>query len=518
MAEPISFGKPEFNLTAGMESVVGRPEPDTPFQILLMGDFSGRASRPQSADAAQLAGRRPVFIDRDNFDEVMARLKVSLRLSLQDGSGPELNLRFSELDDFHPDRIYEQVEIFQSLRQTRKKLGDPAKFDDAAAEVQNWLSTGQPAEPAPESPPIAESSGEKISADFLLEKVIGESENLPQPVRSEREWDSFLEGIVRPHAVARENPQKEQLISCVDLAISGLMREILHHPDFQALEAAWRALYFLTSRCETGTDLKIFLLDITKAELKDDLQTPDDLRATGTYKLLAEQTVETPGADPWAVVAGNYTFTDGRSDLDVLGRMAVICRRADAPFIAAASSVAVGCVSLAATPDPDEWETGTERTGAADWNALRQIPSATYLGLLLPRFLLRLPYGADTDPIERFEFEEMDQPPEHEHYLWGNPAFVGSCLLAQTFSRSGWDFSSGLVHELENLPLHLYRQNGEAMTRPCAETVLTQRAFEILMEKGLMPLISFKGRDVIRLGRLQSLASPAQTLAGRWET
>ena len=103
---------------------------------------------------------------------------------------------------------------------------------------------------------------------------------------------------------------------------------------------------------------------------------------------------------------------------------------------------------------------GRYRMRRRAWEALRKLPEASYLGLALPRFLLRLPYGADTDPTERFAFEEMDARPEHDHYLWGNPALACAYLLAQAFSQDGWDLRPGVVQEIESLPLHVYREAG----------------------------------------------------------
>jgi type VI secretion system protein ImpC len=306
------------------------------------------------------------------------------------------------------------------------------------------------------------------------------------------------------------------LVAAVDTAIAELMRAILHHPDFQAIEAAWRALYFLVSRLETDEQLKLYLLDISKAELAADLSEAEDLRLTSLYRLLVEETVETPGGEPWAVVGGNYTFDHTRDDAALLGAIAQIAYHAGTPFIAAAHAHLLGCESLAETPDPDDWERPTDAEATQVWEALRKLPEASYLGLALPRFLLRLPYGAETDPTERFDFEEMSREPEHDHYLWGNPAFACVYLLTQVFTHYGWDLRPGVILDIEGLPLHLYKAQGETRVKPCAEVVLTDRAAETILDKGLMPLLSFRNQDKIQLARFQSIADPLTHLAGRW--
>jgi type VI secretion system protein ImpC len=231
------------------------------------------------------------------------------------------------------------------------------------------------------------------------------------------------------------------------------------------------------------------------------------------YTIFVEQTVKTFGGEPWAVIVGNYRFDEGVNDIELLGRMAKIVRAAGVPFLSSASDTVLGCESLAKSPDPDEWKE-TEENEA--WGALRTIPEARYLGLALPRFLLRLPYGRDTVPVESFPFQEIPEKPVHEQYLWGNPSFACTYLLAQSFIEEGWDFQQGQVMDIEGLPLHIYKEQGESVAKPCAEVVLTEEAAEKILDKGLLLLLSYRNQDVIRLARFQSLADPPVSLSGRW--
>jgi type VI secretion system protein ImpC len=226
---------------------------------------------------------------------------------------------------------------------------------------------------------------------------------------------------------------------------------------------------------------------------------------------------ETPGGEPWAVIAGNYTFDRTREDAELLGRMSKIAAAAGAPFIAAAESNLLGCDSLAKTPDPDDWRSTGGEYGQAAWQALHELPEAAYLGLALPRFLMRLPYGTDTDPLEQFDFEEMADEIIHEDYLWGNPCFACVYLLSRAFSKFGWSLRPGAVQDIDSLPLHVYQETGETRIKPCAEVVLTERAAEIILDKSFMLLLSFRDQDMIRLVRFQSLALPPKPLAGRWK-
>ena len=200
----------------------------------------------------------------------------------------------------------------------------------------------------------------------------------------------------------------------------------------------------------------------------------------------------------------------------MLGRLAKIAQQAGAPFLAAASPQIFGCDSLATTPDPDDWPQPTALEDRAAWQLLRQLPETAYLGLAVPRFLLRLPYGRETEPVERFAFEEVDGKLEHEAYLWGNPVFACVYLLAESFSQHEWDLRPGVIQNIEGLPLHIYRDGGESVTKPCAETWLTERAVEHMLDAGVMPLVSLKNTDVVRLARFQALADPSRALGGRW--
>jgi type VI secretion system protein ImpC len=283
-----------------------------------------------------------------------------------------------------------------------------------------------------------------------------------------------------------------------------LMRAILHEPHFQALEAAWRSLDFLVRNIERDDLIKIYIFDIPKQKLEADLLQSSEFRASDTYRVLVEESVRTPGAEPWALIVGNYGFDRNSSqDVDLLAQMGLLARAAQAPFLAEA------------IPSP-----GGDQAGPESWHALRLSSHASWLGLVLPRLLLRLPYGEDTSRIESFSFEEMpgvpEHAPQHNEYLWGNPAFGCAYLMALSFSELGWDFRPGLHREIAGLPLHVYKSKDLIRVQACAELLLTDSDCEELLEQGLMPVASVKDRASVRLIRFQSIAKPAAALSGRW--
>jgi type VI secretion system protein ImpC len=453
------------------------------------------------------------------LDQVMAKLGVEMHLSGNAGD-QGLSIRFCELEDFHPDRLYQQVGLFQALRDLRFRLSDPSTFTAASEELRGW-SAAKLQEPTKSVPVKANpASPTPSNPGLLLEQILaGVSPESSRSTPSDsRDWQSYLRRVVEPHLAPKIDYTKQsQMVSLLDEVISRQMAALLHHSHFQALESAWRSVYFLVRRVETDANLNVYLLDVTRAELISDLEAVDSLRDSGLYHLLVESLIGVPGSVPWGLVLGNFTFGQTRDDVEFLGRLAKICAKAGAPFVAAASSRILGIDSLAEAPDPRNWTPDQDQEGNAAWQILRRLPEAVYLGLALPRFLLRLPYGKDTNSTEQFAFEETANGFQHENYLWGNPAFACACLLAQAYARYGWGFRLGIFQDIEGLPLHTYDDRGEAEVKPCAEVLLTERALGPILEKGLMPLLSFQGRDGVRLANFQSLAHPARALAGNWQ-
>jgi type VI secretion system protein ImpC len=519
MPKPTAFGELAFKLVADMKNAVGAPDPQVPFRILILGDFSGRTNRSAASSVAAWTNQRPIRVDRDNFDAVMAKLGIGLTLPVPGKAEPLSSIRFSGLGDFHPDHLYERLDIFHALKDTRKRFEDPATF----TAVSGGLTGAMPGVEAPSSPLTSENAAAGKTgpgSGDLLDQIISQTpqaQGKDGPGSPPSEWRSFLQDIVRPHLVSAPRPRQLELMAAVDAASGELMRMIMHHPDFMALEAAWKGLHFLVSRLRTDTLMKLYLLDISKAELAADLGDAENLRSSGLYRLLVEQTIETPGAEPWAVLIGNYRFEKCPADIDLLGRMAKIAKASGAPFISAASDKMVCRTSLAKTPDPDDWGQSATPEAAQAWQALRELAEAAYLGLSLPRFLLRLPYGADTEPVEAFDFEEMPFPLDHDACLWGNAAFACALLLGRAFGLNGWRLKPGDQLEINSLPLYLRKDDAESKLMPCAETLLTQRAAETILDTGLMPLLSFLNQDTVRLARFQAIAAPPCRLAGRWE-
>lgn len=279
-----------------------------------------------------------------------------------------------------------------------------------------------------------------------------------------------------------------------------LMRAILHDPGFQALEAAWRSLDFLVRGIDDDDRIQVYVLDIPKQKLAAELAQPSGFRDTAVYQIIVEQPASSAGAGLWSLIAGNYSFDrSSAEDVDLLTTLGLLARSARAPFLAEV------------LPSP-----GGERAALESWLALRQSAYASWVGLAIPRLLLRLPYGKDTRVVEAFDFEEMPGMPRHTDYLWGNPAFACASLIARSFAEVGRSFQPGLHLELEGLPLHTYKVGAETRVQPCAELLLNERDARELLRQGFMPFTWVRGCDSARLIRFQSIADPPAALSGRW--
>ncbi|MBI2803856.1 MAG: type VI secretion system contractile sheath large subunit [Planctomycetes bacterium] len=482
------------NLTVGVPGDASEIPPEAPFRLLVTGNFSG-----DRKDRVPLGQRKRLLIDRDNFDEVLAKLAPSVMLPGTAG-GSDVPIAINSLEDFEPDRLFETLPVFDELRLLQSQLDQPSSFEQAAARIRAWgklPATAQEAAPKP-----AMSGGE------LLSQMLGEDPGQATEPAESSEWQRFLRRIVQPQLVEKADPRKADFEKVVEEAISAQMRAILHHPKFQALEAAWRSLFLLVRQLPTDETLQIFIWDVRLNEWQADL-----VQADPHDSVLVREITQSGAEKPWGAVVSLETFGKGIDDLQVLGSMLLVVSRGRTPVLAAASPRLVGCPSLASDPDPREWKADPNLKAA--WQMIRSLAPAKYLGLVMPRFLLRLPYGKNATETEAFAFEEMPTP-EHEHYLWGSGAVLCALMLAEGFVAAGWDIGLADIRQLNGLPLHVYAEDGSTTSKPCAEVHLRETALEVLIEQGLMTLMSLRDRDGVRLARWQSAAQSQEQLAGLW--
>ena len=468
------------------------------FRIAVLGDFSARANSGKLDTGVALAGRKPLKVDCDNLDATLKRCAVKLRLPIG-ANGGVVELAVNSMDDLHPDQLYNSLPIFSELSGLRQRLKTPSTFAKAATEVQAWagLKATRPPRPPARSGTIP-SSG-KLS-DFA--RLIGAP---TAPAKSSVSIADMLKQAVGPYVVPAKDPRQDQLVATVDSALAATMRLVLHHPDFQSFEAMWRSVDMLVRRLETDEQLQIVLYDITAEEVAADLSKADALENSGLYKLLVEQPALDAAQGSFAVVVGNYQFEQASPHAELLGRLAKIVAQTQTAFIA---GVGTSCLETKpADLDPLIREA---------WHALAGMPEAGYLGLVVPRFMLRMPYGERTDPIESFNFEEFTPQAGLSGMLWGNSAIIAGLLLGATFTQQGAKMKPGEVLTLGEMPFYYYTDaDGDQTALPCTERMLSSKMAELVSKHNFMPMLSMKGRPEIRLGGFGSLAGGQ--LAGPWQ-
>ena len=483
-----------------------------------MGDFSGSDGPGTVHDGKPLADRRPRMVDIDNFDQVLAGMSPRVSLSPTDEAGEPIEIKFSELDDFHPDRLYRDLQLFQGLRELRSRLLKPETFEAAARELR--LAAQQHADAAPNADASADQQQAAAEEDTdTLERLLGRDRAQPTSATTARAAggvERILREVVAPFVQPDPDPLQAVYVASVDEAVAAQLRRILHDPAYQELEATWRSVSWLLSRLETDEQLQVWLWDVGKQTLAADLESAGlDLAASATYRTVVEKSVGTAGGQPWSLLLGNYTFANVDEDMRLLARLGAVASQAGAPLIAAADDSVLGCERLSSDPDPANWQPAAAKA-AGRWQALRRSPLAVWLGLVLPRVLLRLPYGEQYEELDGLSFEELPDFQDREAFLWGNAAIACGWLIGAAFTHRGWSLQPGDVLEIDDLPACTFQEDGESRLLPCSEVCLTERAANQILEHGVMPLMSF--RTAMRSGvyRFQSLADPAAGLSGRW--
>jgi len=504
-------GRLDFELLLGQPQPSphqGRPK-DAPVRFLVISNFSGH-DRTEAAPSLQT--RRI-----DDVDDAFGVFSPQVRLPVSSGDADNGTVQFAELDDFHPDALYRKLPIFQSLRDLRQRLLNPATFAQAAAQLktiaQNEAADGTSDEPT--IPATATDRGHSASEqdDQTLQRLLGREAMPPrETTQSADQVGALIENLVAPYIVPDADPLQSVYIAAIDEAIAAKMREVLHSPQFQAMESTWRGLDWLISEVEIGESLEIHVLDISRDQLRTDLSLDGrSITDSALYRLLVESGRQTTGGQAWSALVADMAFGPSAEDVDLLATLASVAAHAGGPLLAGASSTLAGCEQLRTSPDPREWAPldGDRRQR---WDALRTSPLAPWIGLALPRVLCRLPYGSRGEEIDAFPFEELLDPPQHEALLWGNPAIACLVLLGRSALHNGWPPNPQAALDLDGLPALTIRVDGEIQLYPCGEVYLVERAVDELLDRGLMPLVSFRNRNALRLVRLQSVANPPTAL------
>lgn len=498
----------EANFTLETESTPLRE--DMPFHLLMLGNWEGNSN----FSLKSLSDRKFTEIDRDSFDDVMRRITPQLILNFD--ADTSVKLTFECLDDFHPDSIFQRVSLFSDLRKIRQDLKKADTFDAAAREVRSWYTDSKSKIEVYDNDSVPSRSS--FEEGDLLEQILSNKPFDTQIARdtSKSALSEFVGNIVAPHVVKTDFTEQSKLLLIVDEVISDLMRKILHHEDFQQLESAWRGLFFLVRRVETSSKLKIFFIHLTKSELTDNLSSVSNLRDTDFYKWLVGNSPLSIKGISWSAACGNYEFGQNVESIAALMRISKIAEAAKCPFVSQITPEIFGAESFENFSEANSWKINPETSEYKLWSALRVIPESSYLGISLPSFMGRIPYGSQTESTELFSFEEFNVVPKHTEFLWVNSCFAYAYALTRQFCENGWNINQNNATVLDDLPLYFYELDESMVAKSCTEIDMTERLYNAIITQGITPLISFKGEDKIRLSAIRSISHEDTNLRGKW--
>jgi type VI secretion system protein ImpC len=306
------------------------------------------------------------------------------------------------------------------------------------------------------------------------------------------------------------------MIAEIDRKLTEQMNQILHHPDLQKLEGAWRGLHYLVNNTETDEMLKIRVLNISKTDFGKTLK-----RYKGTawdqspiFKGVYEQEYGQFGGEPFGCIVGDYFFDHTPPDVELLGEMGKVAAAAHCPFIAGAGPTVMQMGTWQELADPRDLTKIFTTPEYAAWRSLRESDDSRYIGLAMPRFLSRLPYGAKSSPVPEFDFEEDTAGADHSKFTWANSAYAMATNITRSFKIYGWcsrirGIESG--GSVEGLPVHTFPTDDGGVDMKCpTEIAISDRREAELAKNGFMPLIHKKNSDFAAFIGAQSLQKPTE--------
>jgi len=308
----------------------------------------------------------------------------------------------------------------------------------------------------------------------------------------------------------------EAMIAEIDKKLSEQVNAVLHHADFQQLESAWRGLHYLINNTETDEMLKVKVLNVSKSDLGKTLK-----RFKGTawdqspiFKKVYTEEYDQFGGHPFGCLVGDYYFDHSAPDVEILGEMSKIAAASHAPFISAGAPTTMQMGSWQELANPRDLTKIFTTPEYAAWRSLRESEDARYLGLTMPRFLSRLPYGAKTNPVEAFNFEEETGGGDHSKYTWANSAYAMAVNINRSYKLYGWGTSIRGVEAggaVEGLPAHSFPTDDGGVDMKCpTEIAISDRREAELAKNGFMPLVHRKNSDFAAFIGAQSVQKPAE--------
>jgi type VI secretion system protein ImpC len=344
--------------------------------------------------------------------------------------------------------------------------------------------------------------GAAVGEASLLDQLLTETRIKPSDEGYEiakRGVAAFISEMLAPSKASEkvERAAVDAMIAEIDKKLSAQVNEVLHHPDVQKLESAWRSLRFVIERVDFRENIKVDLLSVDKDTLQSDLEDSPDLTKSGFYRLVYSNEYGVFGGKPYGVMNMNYAFGPGPQDVEMLRKLASVAAMSHVPLLANASPKFFGDESFQSLPTLKDLKSIFEGPQYARWNGFRDSEDARYVGLCMPRYLLRVPYGEKTVPVKAFNFEE-DVVGKHDRYLWGLASNALVTRIAESFAKYRWapniigPQAGGTV---DNLPIHTFESMGELQNKVPTEILLTERREYELSEEGFISLVYRKDAD-----------------------
>ena len=345
-------------------------------------------------------------------------------------------------------------------------------------------------------------AGTETMEGSLLDEILGATEMKPSDDGydvAKKGVHAFITELLAPtHQGAKiDKAIVDGMIVEIDKKLSKQLDAIMHQPAFQKLESAWRGLKFVVDRTNFRENIKVELLNVSKDDLIADFEDAPEVTKSGLYKTAYTAEYGTFGGKPYGAIFSNYEFGPGAQDVELLRNCASVAAMAHAPFFAAAGAAFFGKKDMTDLPNLKDLSSLFEGPQYTKWNSFRDTEDARYVGLLMPRFLLRLPYGESTVPVKRFNYAE-DTVDKHDEYLWGNASYAMATRIADSFAKYRWcpniigPQAGGTV---DNLPLHQYQAMGETQTKTPTEVMISERREFELSEQGFIALTFRKDSD-----------------------
>ena len=343
---------------------------------------------------------------------------------------------------------------------------------------------------------------ETTEAVTIIDEIVQATKLQPADeayAKTKKGLEVFISQLLEPDRVVDQITRAvvDEMIAEVDNKMSLQLDAILHHPDVQKVESAWCSLKFLVDNTDFRENIKIEILNVTKDELLEDFEDAPEIPKSGLYRTVYTSEYGQFGGQPYGALIGNYEFGAGPQDIKLMQYVASVSAMSHAPFIAAAGAQMFGLEDFDALPGLKDLKAVFEAPQYTKWQSFRESEDARNVGLALPRFLLRLPYGPDSQPIKSFNYQE-DVSASHSHYLWGNAAFALGSRISDSFAKYRW--CANIVGPkgggaVEDLPLHQYEAMGAVQTKIPTEILISERREFELAEEGFIGLTMRKGSD-----------------------